>query len=198
MGAGYDTVSPISHYPIAANSVYMMTSEYQDDDTDDQDFSRPFTTMGRILQEEGFPPLERQSNGHLTYINDVGGYTGPVLSQYDDDIIVTERYVRETYSVTEIKEKPMRKMSRRVSTVGKRARKLSDELGRRASKLLQMNMAPNIIRSKHRDGFNLEEEWHAAPQVDLGREVEEDDGQWRRDMEQNFSDFRVIEWMPRD
>lgn len=194
LGPGFETAYPISYYPSAADSVYMMASEYQDDDTDDQDFSRPFTTMGRILQEEGFPPLERQTDGDLTYINDVGGFSGPVLPHYGEDVLVSERYVGEVSSVIDIREKPMRKMSRRVSTVGKRARRLSDMLGRRASKLLRMNMAPNIIRSKDRDGFNLEEEWHAAPHVDLGREVEEDDDQWRRDMEQNFQNFRVIEW----
>lgn len=189
----YETASPISHY---SSNVYMRASGYEDDDTDDQDFSRPFTTIGRILHEEGYPPLERQSDGEPTYINDVGGFSGPVLSQYGEDIIVTERYVEmeEVASMLEIREKPMQKMTRRVSTVGKRARKLSDELGRRASKLLRMNTAPNIIRSKHREGFNLEEEWHAAQQVDLGREVEDDDGQWRRDMEQNF---RIVEWAPR-
>lgn len=120
-----------------------------------------------------FYPLERQHHGSTSYIDDVGGSTGLVMHS-----------TSVTATVTEIREKPMRKMTRHVSNVGRQVRKLSGELGWRASKLLRMNTAPNIVRNKQHEGFDLEAEWQLNGQVDLGREV--DDVEWRRNIDQGF------------
>jgi hypothetical protein len=179
-----DTSPRQSVHSAAASSTYVLAPEWAADPE-----YRPFPTMATICQEEGlFYPLERQ--GQDRYIEDVGGYSGPVHRSVDVIETVTE-LPPVCGTVTEYKEPALSKMTRRVSNVGRQARKLSDELGRKASKLLHRNNAPNVVRNKQRDGFDLEEEWQMTGQVDLGREVEEDDSQWRRNIEQ---DFRVVEW----
>ena len=176
-------------------SQYELAPEYMYDDASSTHTTyRPFPTMADLCREENlFYPLERQ--GHPpAYIDDVGGYSGPAM--HSDAVTMTVRECGEMLPVDhrvyeEPRAPPMRRMSRRVSNAGRQARKWSGELGRRASKILRFSMIPVITHSKRRDDFDLEQEWHDPPQVQLGREIHEDEQNWSRAIEE---DFRIVTW----
>ena len=194
-------------YPPSSRASTHQTSQYElahelmaeQDRIEAIEDSRPFRTMADLCEEYNlFYPLEREEGEPPAYIDDVGGYNGPVM--HGDGVVTSVRECStdrlppiEPNVYNEPKLNPVRKMSVHVTNAGRQARKWSGDLGRRASKLLRINMVPDLIRNKQREGFDLEQEWQdAMPQVDLGREVfEYDCDGWARGIER---DFRVVEW----
>jgi hypothetical protein len=137
---------------------YPMQEEYYE--ADDVFTTRPFPTMEDLCEEMGhFYPLERQTRAN--YIEHVGSYNGLVM--YSPSVTMT---------VTEVREKPMQKVTRQVSVVGRQAKKLSGGLGRKASKLLRLTTTPDLVRNKQRTTVDDDDEWGFNHQVELGREVE--------------------------
>jgi hypothetical protein len=181
MPCDFSMTSPLiafhSNAPSGATSTYYVAPEYLSGE-DEDDAYRPFPTMESLCRELGLSyPLERQI---ARYVNEVGGYNGPVI--YSPAVTTT---------VTELRERPIRKVTRRVSVVGRQARKLSGELGRRASRLLRLTTVPDLIRAKERTAMDNDSQCNLTLQVDLGREVSVEELEQDRAVK---CEFRTVEW----
>ncbi|KIW07653.1 uncharacterized protein PV09_01595 [Verruconis gallopava] len=177
---------PPTQYPSPSSSTYYLAPDSMDEA--EVDNRNTFPSMPSICPEEDpFYPLERQCGQIPSYINRSEVYTR--VDAYSNVATITK--------ISESKERPIQKMSRRVSIVGrnasKQARKLSGELVRKGGKILSLNKAPDLIRMKQRTAMDEEMNWLTHRQVDLGREVDPDDNsqKWRRNIE---TDFRIVEW----
>lgn len=161
------------------SSTYILAPEYQVAEDDSYEY-HPFPTMAELCHELGlFYPLERQPDA---YIDRVGGYTGPIT--YAPPV---------TTEVRELRERSIRKVTRRVSVVGRRARKLSGELGRRASRLLGLNTVPDLTRRKERTAMDMDDdiEWSLTTPNDMEKEVAGEEVEQRSTSE---VEFQAVEW----
>lgn len=133
----------------------------------------PFNTMASLCEEYGLLyPLERQ--GARQHIENVGGFTGPALAAHGVDYQVSVVECNGNRTLINGEKRRMSSISRSASVIGKRARKFSGEISRRASKLLKMTSTPNVVRHGGRalmvdeDGELLDR----SKYVSLGREVD--------------------------